>query len=95
MTTRVLRVVAVRDRFGELFADAEFADSFAVTGPRGWSPGRLALVTVFQMAENLTDRQRWVGCFFGFGKVSALATRAWVGPSGVAGGCCCGREIDV
>jgi transposase len=49
--------VAVRDRFGELFADAEFAGAFAVTGPRGWSPGRLALVTVFQMAENLTDRQ--------------------------------------
>jgi hypothetical protein len=49
--------VAVRDRFGELFADAEFARAFAVTGPRGWSPGRLALVTVFQMAEKLTDRQ--------------------------------------
>jgi transposase len=49
--------VAVRDRFGELFTDAEFAGAFAVTGPRGWSPGRLALVTVFQMAENLTDRQ--------------------------------------
>jgi transposase len=49
--------VAVRDRFGELFTDAEFASAFAVTGPRGWSPGRLALVTVFQMAERLTDRQ--------------------------------------
>jgi transposase len=49
--------VAVRDRFGELFADAEFARAFGVTGPLGWSPGRLALVTVFQMAENLTDRQ--------------------------------------
>ncbi|MER5914501.1 IS1182 family transposase [Streptomyces sp. NPDC001982] len=49
--------VAVRDLFGELFADAEFAEAFAATGPRGWSPGRLALVTVFQRAENLTDRQ--------------------------------------
>src|SRR5215831_14345253 len=49
--------VAVRDRFGELFADAEFATAFAVTGPRAWSPCRLALVTVLQMAENLTDRQ--------------------------------------
>jgi hypothetical protein len=49
--------VAVRDRFGELFADAEFASAFGATGPRGWSPGRLALVTVLQMAENLTDRQ--------------------------------------
>ena len=49
--------MAVRDRFGELFADVEFASGFGVTGPSGWSPGRLALVTVFQMAENLTDRQ--------------------------------------
>ncbi|MFI6063312.1 transposase [Streptomyces sp. NPDC051286] len=49
--------VAVRDRLGELFPDGEFAQAFGVTGPAGWSPGRLALVTVFQMAENLTDRQ--------------------------------------
>ena len=49
--------VAIRDRLGELFADAEFARAFGVTGPRAWSPGRLALVTVLQMAENLTDRQ--------------------------------------
>jgi transposase len=49
--------VAVRDRLGELFPDKEFAEAFGATGPAGWSPGRLALVTVFQMAENLTDRQ--------------------------------------
>jgi transposase len=49
--------VAVRDQFEELFADAEFASAFGATGPKGWSPGRLALVTVFQMGENLTDRQ--------------------------------------
>jgi hypothetical protein len=33
--------VAVRDRLGELFADAEFAGAFGARGPRGWSPGRL------------------------------------------------------
>ncbi|MFC8015208.1 transposase [Streptomyces cinereoruber] len=49
--------VAVRDRLGELFPDAEFAEAFGSTGPAGWSPGRLALITVFQMAENLTDWQ--------------------------------------
>lgn len=49
--------VAVRDRLGELFPDEEFAQAFGARGPAGWSPGRLALVTVFQMAENLTDRQ--------------------------------------
>jgi transposase len=49
--------VMVRDRLGELFPDAEFAPGFGVRGRPGWSPGRLALVTVLQMAENLTDRQ--------------------------------------
>ena len=49
--------VSVRDRLGEVFPDAEFASAFGVRGRPGWSPGRLALVTVFQMVENLTDRQ--------------------------------------
>jgi transposase len=49
--------VTVRDRLGELFADAEFTAGFGRRGRPGWSPGRLALVTVLQMAENLTDRQ--------------------------------------
>jgi len=49
--------VAVRDRLGELFGDAEFTVGFGTRGRPGWSPGRLALVTVLQMAENLTDRQ--------------------------------------
>src|SRR5512132_639541 len=49
--------VVVRDRLGEVFPDAEFAPAFGVRGRPGWSPGRLALVTVLQMAENLTDRQ--------------------------------------
>jgi len=46
----------IRDELGELFADAEFAEAFGVRGKPGWSPGRLALVTVLQMAEDLTDR---------------------------------------
>ncbi len=46
----------IRDELGELFADAQFAEAFGVRGRPGWSPGRLALVTVLQMAENLTDR---------------------------------------
>lgn len=49
--------VVVRDELGELFADERFAAGFGVRGRPGWSPGRLALVTAFQMAENLTDRQ--------------------------------------
>ncbi|MER5914506.1 transposase [Streptomyces sp. NPDC001982] len=49
--------VRVRDQLGELFADDQFAVGFGQRGKPGWSPGRLALVTVLQKAENLTDRQ--------------------------------------
>jgi len=49
--------VQVRDRLGELFPDVEFESAFGDRGRPGWSPGRLALVTVLQMAEDLTDRQ--------------------------------------
>lgn len=49
--------VQVRDRLGELFGDGEFAAAFGQRGKPGWSPGRLALVTVLQKAEDLTDRQ--------------------------------------
>lgn len=49
--------VVVRDELGELFADAEFAEAFAVRGQPGWSPGRLSMITVLQAVENLTDVQ--------------------------------------
>jgi transposase len=47
----------VRDELGALFADEEFVVAFGVRGRPGWSPGRLALVSVLQFAESLTDRQ--------------------------------------
>lgn len=46
----------IRDELGEVFPDAEFESGFGDRGAPGWSPGRLALITVLQMAENLTDR---------------------------------------
>jgi transposase len=49
--------VQVRDRLGEIFPDAAFAEAFGRAGKPGWSPGRLALVTVLQKAASLTDRQ--------------------------------------
>jgi hypothetical protein len=48
--------VQVRDRLGQWLADEAFADAFGVRGRPGWPPSRLALVTVLQRAENLTDR---------------------------------------
>ncbi|MFI9597641.1 transposase [Nonomuraea sp. NPDC052265] len=46
----------VRDELGELFADAEFATAYGTRGRPGLSPGMLALITVLQTVENLTDR---------------------------------------
>jgi len=48
--------VQIRDRLGEWLADEQFAAVFGVRGRPGWSPSRLALVTVLQQAEDLTDR---------------------------------------
>ena len=49
--------VMVRDQLGEWLSDEQFAGAYGVRGKPGWPPSRLALVTVFQKAENLTDRQ--------------------------------------
>jgi transposase len=48
--------VQIRDRLGEWLHDEEFASAFGDRGRPGWSPSRLALVTVLQRAEKLTDR---------------------------------------
>jgi transposase len=49
--------VAVRDHLGGWLKDEDFAAAFGARGRPGYSPAVLALVTVLQMAENLTDRQ--------------------------------------
>src|SRR6266704_5171180 len=49
--------VQIRDRLGQWLEDEAFAAAFGTRGKPGWSPSRLALVTVLQRAEKLTDRQ--------------------------------------
>jgi hypothetical protein len=39
-----------------LFEDEEFADLYPADGRPGFSPGQLALVSVLQFAEDLSDR---------------------------------------
>jgi transposase len=46
----------VRDQLGPLYQDETFAELFPTRGRPVESPGRLALITVFQFAENLSDR---------------------------------------
>ena len=46
-----------RDELGAWYRDADFAAAYGVRGAPGMSPAQLAMVTVLQFAENLTDRQ--------------------------------------
>jgi transposase len=47
----------IRDVLGELYQDEHFRDLYPVEGQPAYDPWRLALVTVLQYTENLTDRQ--------------------------------------
>jgi len=47
----------MRDELDSVFEDAQFATLFPTRGRPAEAPWRLALVTVFQFAEGLSDRQ--------------------------------------
>src|SRR5213596_3251045 len=47
----------IRDQLGPVFTDAAFAGLFSRRGQPAVSPGQLALVSVLQYVENLSDRQ--------------------------------------
>jgi transposase len=50
-------LLSLRDELGAIFADADFADLFSKLGQPGLPPWRLALVTLLQFRENLSDRR--------------------------------------
>src|SRR5438045_6472649 len=47
----------LRDELGAIYTDEEFADLYPQRGQPAFSPWRLALVTLLQYVEDLTDRQ--------------------------------------
>jgi transposase len=47
----------LRDRLGTMFTDANFADLYPKRGQPAYAPWRLALVTLLQFREGLSDRQ--------------------------------------
>lgn len=51
------RYLAMRDTLGTLFTDQDFADLFLPRGQPTYPPWRLALGTVLQFAEVLSERQ--------------------------------------
>lgn len=50
-------VMRIRDELGPLFEDFDFAALYPSIGQPAVSPARLALVTILQFMENLTDRE--------------------------------------
>ncbi len=49
--------IQLRDTLGAIYTDETFADLFPTHGQPAVAPWRLALVTIFQFMEGLTDRQ--------------------------------------
>src|SRR3954452_16671464 len=49
--------VVLRDRLRAVFADAGFSDLYPRLGQPAYAPWRLALVTLLQFREGLSDRQ--------------------------------------
>lgn len=49
--------LALRDKLGPIFDDEDFVGLFPKDGQPGLPPWRLALVTILQFRENLSDRQ--------------------------------------
>ena len=47
----------MRDEFGSMYTDDLFADLYPADGQPAYAPWRLALVTIMQYVENLSDRQ--------------------------------------
>jgi len=50
-------IMRLREAVGPIYQDEHFAHLFAKRGRPAEAPWRLALVTVFQAMENLSDRQ--------------------------------------
>lgn len=50
-------IMRMRDLFGPLYADPQFADLYPREGQPAEAPAQLALVTIMQFADGLSDRQ--------------------------------------
>jgi transposase len=49
--------ISIRDQLGTLFEDADFTSLYPRRGQPAFAPWRLALITIMQFLENLSDRQ--------------------------------------
>ncbi len=53
---KVIFIFRFAQEIGALFHDEDFADLFPTRGQPAYAPWRLALITIFQFIENLSDR---------------------------------------
>lgn len=51
------RTILLRDTFGELFSSEDFKDLCHAEGRPAVDPARLALITILQFAENVSDER--------------------------------------
>jgi transposase len=51
------RYMKMRDELGSIYRDEQFSDLYPKVGQPATSPWRLALVTLVQFAEKMTDRE--------------------------------------
>lgn len=56
--------VLLRDNLGSIYSDVDFAALFSKRGQPAQSPWQLALISVMQFVENLSDRQAALICTF-------------------------------
>ena len=68
-------VTRLRDAFDALYEDEDFRSLYPARGQPGLPPWRLALVTVFQFLEHLSDRQGTSGKTGGGSAFFASLTR--------------------
>jgi transposase len=72
----------LRDRLGAVFADANFADLYPQLDQAAYAPWRLALVTLMQFREGLSDRQSFSSRLY----VRSSGETAWMIESGFGPG---------
>lgn len=64
----------LRDNLGSIYSDVDFTALFSQRGQPAESPWRLALISVMQFVENLSDRQAF-RAITEFGTIERKATK--------------------
>lgn len=67
----------MRQELGTLFTDGDFADLYPKRGQPAFAPWRLALVTLMQFLEDLSDRQAAGGVRARIERLGSTGSTVW------------------